>query len=99
MIPKEVVFGDYRVKVITGNRTDVELADAGCQADSDTNAGVIRVRTDIHPALQREAFVHEVIHHAWSLTGLPALLDEHEEVVVRSLAPWLTLALMPQGDR
>jgi hypothetical protein len=97
-LPSSVSFGDYRVKVVMSRTSDIELAASGAMGDSDTEAGVIRVRSDLHPGLQREVFVHEVLHHAWSLTGLPAVMAEQEEFVVRSLAPWLALALLPQDD-
>ena len=98
-LPPSILLGDYEVRLVQGPATDVELAAAGCQADSDLDAGLIRVRSDIHPALQVEAFIHELLHHAWALTALPALLADHEEVVIRSLAPWLALGLMPQAGR
>ena len=97
-LPSEVHFGSIRVRVVTGRKTDVELAEAGNAGESDTLAGIIRVRSDLEPGLQREVFVHEVLHHAWNLTGLPALMPEQEEVVVRSLAPWVALALMSQDE-
>ena len=97
-VPTEVHFGSIRVRVVMNRKADVELAEAGSAGDSDTLAGVIRIRSDLEPGLQREVFVHEVLHHAWNLTGLPALIPEHEEVIVRSLAPWVALALMSQDD-
>lgn len=97
-LPAEVHFGVIRVRVVMSRKTDVELAEAGAAGDSDTLAGIIRVRSDLEPGLQREVFVHEVLHHAWNLTGLPALIPEHEEVIVRSLAPWVALALTPQDE-
>lgn len=96
-LPDSVRLGDHTLRLVRNATTDIELAAAGCQADSDLDAGLIRVRSDLAPALQREAFIHELLHHAWALTALPALMADQEEVVIRSLAPWVALALLPDA--
>jgi hypothetical protein len=90
----ELNLGPYTVRVVRDERTDLELADLGVDGDSDVRRGVIRVRSDLDVARQREVMVHELLHHVIALTHLQARWSEDEqEEVIRALAPWLASAV------
>jgi len=86
----DVNLGPYRVRIVRDEQTDLELADLRVEGDSDVRRGVIRVRSDLDPARQREVMVHELLHHVVALTHLQVRWSEDEqEEVIRALAPWL----------
>jgi hypothetical protein len=85
-----VRIGPHDVAVLFSPQIDLELARDGCAARSDTERLTIEIRSDLSPSVRHETLLHEVLHHVWNLTALPELLGEHEEVVVRSLAPILS---------
>jgi hypothetical protein len=69
--------------------TTLELADAGLTGESNLYADIIRIRHDLTDAQWDETLLHELLHFVWHLTPLPHLAEEHEETVIRSIAPWL----------
>ena len=69
--------------------TTLALAEDSKVAESVIEHSVIRVRADLDPAVRNEAMIHELLHFAWHQTNLPHLLEDHEETVIRALAPWL----------
>jgi hypothetical protein len=74
--------------------TDLRLADAGHEGESDVRGGVIRVRSDLDHARRREVILHELLHHVIALTHLQARWsDEEQEEVIRALSPWLAMAV------
>lgn len=81
-----VRIGPYDVRIIVD---DVKLADERAFGLSDFHANTICIRSTLDPAVWRETLLHEILHHAWHLTALPELAEDHEEVVVRSLSPFL----------
>jgi hypothetical protein len=82
--------GPHEVEVLSDPATSLELARAEAYGDSDVGKLVIRVQHDLPPSVWRETLVHEVLHHVWALTNLPAVLaTEDEERVVRALSPFL----------
>ena len=90
----ELTLGPYTVRVRRDEQTDLELADLRVDGDSDVRRGVIRVRSDLDPARQREVMVHELLHHIIGLTHLQTKWSEDEqEEVIRALAPWLACAV------
>lgn len=89
----------FDVEVLEGPEVDLELAREGNVADSDPERLTIRLRADVHPAVRREALLHEVLHHCWHQTALPELLGEHEEVVVRSLSALLSTCVEVRGRK
>lgn len=91
--PRYVKMGRREIIVHGDIFGDVELAEEGLLGESDTKASSIRVRTDLEPTVLEETIIHELLHHAWHSTALPELIEEHEETVIRSLAPWLAEVL------
>jgi len=90
----EVSLGPYVVRVLSDEATDLLLADAGHDGDSDVRRGTIRVRSDLDHARTREVIVHELLHHVIALTHLQARWsDDEQEEVIRALAPWLAMAV------
>jgi hypothetical protein len=86
--------GHYTVRVEWSIDIDVELADAGVVGDSDVQAGVIRVRSDLPLDRRREVVLHELLHHVVHLTHLGAKWDDDEqEEVIRAISPWLAQAV------
>lgn len=57
-------------------------------------AATIELRSDLARSVALEVLTHELLHHAWHLTALPTLLEDQEEIVVRSLAPFVTELLL-----
>jgi len=83
--------GPHDVEVLSNPDVSLDLARAEAYGDSDVAKLVIRIQHDLPPSVWRETLVHEVLHHVWALTPLPAMLaDEDEERVVRALAPYLS---------
>lgn len=82
--------GPHDVQIVFSPETDLELMRDGCAARSDTERLTIEIRSDLAPTVRHETLLHEVLHHIWNLTALPELIGDHEEVVVRSLAPLLS---------
>lgn len=86
----ELNLGPYLVRVLRDEATDLELADENVEGDSNIRKGLIRVRSDLDHARQREVIVHELLHHVIGLTHLQAKWsDDEQEEVIRALAPWL----------
>jgi hypothetical protein len=82
--------GPHDVEVVSTPAVSLDLARASAYGDSDVGKLVIRIQHDLPASVWRETLVHEVLHHVWALTPLPALLgDDDEERVVRALAPYL----------
>jgi len=90
----EITLGPYVIRVVMDEATDLRLADAGHEGESDVRAGVIRVRQDLDHARKREVILHELLHHVIALTHLQARWpDEEQEEVIRALSPWLAMAV------
>jgi len=90
----ELSLGPYTVRVVRDEKTDLALADANVDGDSDVRKGLIRVRSDLDHARQREVLVHELLHHVVALTHLQVKWsDDEQEEVIRALAPWLAMAV------
>jgi hypothetical protein len=90
----EITLGPYVIRVVMDEATDLRLADAGHEGESDVRAGVIRVRSDLDHARRREVVLHELLHHVIGLTHLQARWSEDEqEEVIRALSPWLAMAV------
>lgn len=85
--------GVFDVEVLEGVEVDLDLAREGRVADSDVEYLLIRVRSDVPARVREEALLHEILHHVWHQTALPEIVGDHEEVVVRSLAPLLSTAV------
>lgn len=82
--------GHYTVRIQASRDHDVDLAEHGVVGDSDLDAGLIRVRSDLPRQRQREVVLHELLHHVVHMTHLEARWDEDEqEEVIRALSPWL----------
>lgn len=87
---RHLSLGHYTVCVQASRIDDVELAEQGVVGDSDLDAGIIRVRSDLTRQRQREVVLHELLHHVVHMTHLEARWDEDEqEEVIRALSPWL----------
>jgi hypothetical protein len=78
-----------RILIDSSHDATLQLADEGCSGTSDLTADIIRIRYDLTDEQYEETLLHELLHYVWHLTALPHLIEEHEETVVRSLAPWL----------
>lgn len=90
----ELNLGPYTVTVVRDEATDLALAEAGSLGDSDVARGIIRVRSDLDYARQREVIVHELLHHVVGLTHLAARWsDDEQEEVIRALSPWLAMTI------
>ena len=90
----ELSLGPYTVRVLRDEDTDLRLADEGHDGDSDVRRGVIRVRSDLDHARQREVILHELLHHVVALTHLQAKWsDDEQEEVIRALSPWLAMCV------
>ena len=90
----ELTLGPYPIRVVSDETTDLLLADAGHEGDSDVKRGIIRVRSDLDHARRREVLVHELLHHVIHLTHLEARWsDDEQEEVIRAIAPWLACAV------
>ena len=87
--PTRIVFGGREILVVSDVDTSLDLADEGLDGESDLKVGVIRIRHDLGEAEWHETLLHELLHFVWHATALPHLLEEHEELVVRSISPWL----------
>ena len=86
----ELTLGPYTIRVLRDEETDLRLAEEGHEGDSDVKRGIIRVRSDLDHARQREVILHELLHHVIALTHLQARWsDEEQEEVIRALSPWL----------
>jgi hypothetical protein len=91
--PRYVRMGKRTLTVHGDLFGDVELARDDLLGQSDIEQLTIRVRTDVDRDVQEETIIHELLHHAWHMTALPDLLEDQEEAVIRSLAPWLAEVL------
>ena len=90
----ELTLGPYTIRVLRDEETDLRLAEEGHEGDSDVRRGVIRVRSDLDYARQREVILHELLHHVIALTHLQARWsDEEQEEFIRAIAPWLACAV------
>ena len=90
----ELTLGPYTIRVLRDEETDLRLAEEGHEGDSDVKRGIIRVRSDLDHARQREVMVHELLHHVIALTHLQARWsDEEQEEVIRALSPWLAMCV------
>lgn len=86
--------GPYHFTVVRDERTDLALAEESLDGDSDVKRGVIRVRSDLDHARQREVIVHELLHCVMSLTHLAVKWsDDEQEEVIRALSPWLAMVV------
>lgn len=82
--------GVFDVEILEGGDVDLDLARDGNTADSDVETLEIRLRSGLPAQVRLEALIHEILHHAFSQTALPEIVGEHEEIIVRSLAPMLS---------
>ena len=90
----ELTLGPYVIRVLKDEATDLLLAEEGREGDSDVRRGIIRVRSDLDYAREREVMVHELLHHVVALTHLAVRWsDDEQEEVIRALAPWLACAV------
>ena len=90
----ELTLGPYIIRVLKDEATDLLLAEEGREGDSDVRRGIIRVRSDLDYAREREVMVHELLHHVVALTHLAVRWsDDEQEEVIRALAPWLACAV------
>ena len=90
----ELTLGPYVIRVLKDEATDLLLAEEGREGDSDVRRGIIRVRSDLDYAREREVLVHELLHHVIGLTHLAVRWsDDEQEEVIRALAPWLACAV------
>jgi hypothetical protein len=69
--------------------TTLALADQNLVGDSDLVSDIIRIRHDLTDEQWDEVLLHELLHFVWHVTPLPHLCEEHEETVIRAIAPWL----------
>lgn len=79
--------------MLFGPEVDLDLLREGVVGRSDVEHLTIEVRSDLAPSVRTETILHEVLHHIWAQTALPELLEGHEEVVIRSLAPLLSTVM------
>lgn len=91
--PRFVKMGRREIIVHGDVFGDVELAEQDLLGESDTKSCSIRVRTDLEANVLEETIIHELLHHAWHATALPEMMEDEEEKVIRSLAPWLAEVL------
>ena len=95
----ELTLGPYTIRVLRDEQTDLRLAEEGHEGDSDVKRGVIRVRSDLDHARQREVILHELLHHIIALTHLQVKWsDDEQEEVIRALSPWLACAVTVVGS-
>ena len=81
--------GSLEIDVDSTFDASIKLAAEGKVAESLIEEAIIRIRADLADTVYNEAVIHELMHFAWHQTNLPHLLEEHEETVIRALAPWL----------
>jgi hypothetical protein len=93
-----IELGGRRIYVDSSPEATLQLADDGDVGRSDLTQDLIRIRDDLTEEQWHEVLLHELLHYVWHLTALPHLLDEHEETVVRSLAPWLHTLVRLRSD-
>jgi hypothetical protein len=92
--PEAIALGPHRFRVDASEDTAVLLHDENANGDSRPDQLLIRLGTRRPHSVVAETLLHELTHCAWSLTALPAHeVNEHQEVVVTALAPWLLEAL------
>lgn len=89
--PRVIELAGRRILIDSSAESTLQLADAGCSGQSDLTLDVIRIRDDLSEEQWHETLLHELLHFVWHVTALPHLLDDQEETVVRSLAPWLSM--------
>mgnify|MGYP000099419192 FL=1 len=94
----ELTLGPYTIRVLRDEQTDLALAEESLEGDSDVKRGVIRVRSDLDHAREREIILHELLHHVVGLTHLAVKWsDEEQEEVIRALSPWLAMVVSVQA--
>ena len=81
--------GTLEIDVDSTVDASIRLAAEGKVAESLIEETIIRIRGDLADTVYNEAMIHELLHFAWHQTNLPHLLEDHEETVIRALAPWL----------
>lgn len=84
-----IILGGRVIFVDSSPDATLTLADNGATGESDLVSDIIRIRDDLTDAQWQETLLHELLHFVWHLGPLPHLLEEHEETVIRSIAPWL----------
>lgn len=84
-----IKLGHLLIRVDDSFDATIDLTADGKVAESLIEQAVIRIRCDLDPAVRNEAMIHELMHFAWHQTNLPHLAEDHEESVIRALAPWL----------
>lgn len=91
--PESIVVGPHTYKVRTDDA--LRLRGEGRRGDSHPDQGVISLDLEGPHTIAAETLLHEITHCAWSQTALPAVeaLEDHEEPIVRALAPLLLDAL------
>ena len=90
----ELSLGPYAIQVLRDEETDLRLAEDGHEGDSDVKRGIIRVRSDLDHARQREVILHELLHHIIALTHLQVRWsDDEQEEIIRALSPWLAMCV------
>jgi hypothetical protein len=97
-LPKTVKVGAFTWTVESSAKTTLALALDGRYGDTNLDQLTIRVRGDIHPVLQRETLLHEMIHAALMQTPLAEQLTaDQQEAVCRGLSPFLLEHLFVSG--
>lgn len=81
--------GDRLFVIDSTPETSLALSDESLDGDTDLRYRTIRIRHDLDDEQWAETLLHELLHIVWHLTALPHLIEEHEELIVRSLSPWL----------
>lgn len=90
-VPKQLVIGPHTYEVRTDDDTARSLREENRRGDSQCDRCLIRLDLDLPHSQIAETLLHETIHCAWAQTSLSEVdaLRDHEEGIVRSLAPLL----------
>ena len=95
--PGTLSFGTFIVVIVSDTPETIRLASEGKVGETNVEGRTISIRSDIDDEQWFEVLLHEAMHVAWHMTALPSILEEHEETVVRSLAPWLAQVVRFMG--
>jgi hypothetical protein len=98
-LPPHVDVGGHRFRIDASDETADLLHDEDANGDSRPDRSLIRLDPRRPQSQVAETLLHELTHCLWSLTGLPAHeVNEHQEMIVTALAPWLLEALRRNPD-
>jgi hypothetical protein len=97
--PEAIALGPHRYRVDASEQAISDLQDEHATGNSVPDRLLIRLDGRRPHSVVAETLLHECLHCAWSLTALgPHEVNEHQEVVVTALAPWLLEALRQNPD-